>query len=121
MPRFLAFGVQFHISNFECAVNDKSHLEGQLVNTNPSVVRVVFTEPIMYLLQPCLTRTFYWRVEEDDLILYPDFVYNRLQSHAPFQELSFYERQCLRRSKCVTNLLSALLVTTTLTRNGVTP
>jgi hypothetical protein len=54
------------------------------VNTKPTdEPRVVFTEPVVQLLQPRLARTFYWRVEEDDLVLYLDFVYDRLQSHTP--------------------------------------
>jgi hypothetical protein len=54
----------------------------------------VFTKPVVHLLQPRLARTFYWRVQENDLVLYPDFVYNRLQGHTPFQELIYvHERR----------------------------
>ena len=48
MPCSPAFEVRFHISNFESAVADKSHLEGHLVNTKPTgELRVVFTEPVV--------------------------------------------------------------------------
>jgi hypothetical protein len=89
MKCFLAFAVRFHISNFESVVAGRSHLEEHLVNTKPPSTQSgeVFTKPVVYLLQPCLTRTFYWRVQENNLVLYPDLVYNRLQGHTAFQEL----------------------------------
>ncbi len=63
--------------------------------TKPSVFsgQHLFTEPVVYLLQPYLTRAFRWWVKEDDLILYPNFMYNRLQRHAPFQELGTEEHE----------------------------
>jgi hypothetical protein len=63
-----------------------------------------------------LPRAFYWRVKEDDLVLYPNFMYDRLQGHAPFQELRSNERRIqVSSDKRALYLLSALLVSSALT------
>lgn len=41
----------------------------------------------MELPDPRLSCVLYWRVQEDDLVLYPDFVDDRLQCHVAFEEL----------------------------------
>lgn len=52
----------------------------------PRVVSFEHTEPVMKLLNPGLARILYWWVQENNLVLYPNLVYDRLQSHA-FQML----------------------------------
>lgn len=42
----------------------------------------------MQLSDPGLSSILYWWVEEDNLILYPNFMDNRFQSHTAFQELA---------------------------------
>lgn len=49
--------------------------------------RRVHTEPVVQLLQPSLSCILNWRVEEDDLVLYPDFVDNRLECHMALRKL----------------------------------
>ena len=46
-----------------------------------------FTYPIVQLSDPCLSRILDRRVQEDDLILDPDLVYDRLDRHMLFKEL----------------------------------
>jgi hypothetical protein len=67
-----------------------------------------------------LTRAFCWWVKEDDLVLYPNFMYNRLQRHAPFQELGTEEHE--RRWSTVVNgayLLPALPISTAFAYNRI--
>lgn len=42
----------------------------------------------MQLFNPCSTRILNWRVQENDLILYPNLMHDRLHSHMSFKELS---------------------------------
>lgn len=41
----------------------------------------------MKLFDPRGASILYWRVQEDDLILYPDLVHDRLYSHISFEHL----------------------------------
>ena len=41
----------------------------------------------MQLLNPSRPSVFYWRIQEDDLILYPNYMDNRLDNHMGFHEL----------------------------------
>lgn len=45
------------------------------------------TDPFVQLADPSVASVLYWWVKEDDLVLYPDFVDNRLKHHVTFQEL----------------------------------
>jgi hypothetical protein len=66
-----------------------------------------------------LTRIFYWRIEEDDLVLYPDFMDDGLKGHTPFQELRDVSDQKSALTERRAYFFSALLLPTPLTRNGV--
>ena len=44
----------------------------------------------MQLVDPGLTSVFYWRIKEDDLVLYPNFMHDRLQRHAALQNLETF-------------------------------
>jgi hypothetical protein len=45
------------------------------------------TEPVVEFLDPVLPCMFYWWVEEDDLVLYPDLMHNGLECHTALKEL----------------------------------
>jgi hypothetical protein len=45
------------------------------------------TQPIVQLPDPGRSRILYWRIQEDNLVLYPNFMHDRLQHHMSFQEL----------------------------------
>ena len=62
-------------------------LELQLKSIVAQVKVKQHTQPVMQLLNPSRPSVFYWGIQEDDLILYPDFVDNRLDSHMGFHEL----------------------------------
>lgn len=46
------------------------------------------TKPVVQLLDPSRSGIFNWRIEEDNLVLYPNFVHNRLDDHMVLHELA---------------------------------
>lgn len=68
----LAFEDQSRTVNSEFFVTDRRHLADHQNSTCTSSPRR--TKPIVELFNPCLPGVFNWRVEEDNLVLYPDFV-----------------------------------------------
>jgi len=51
----------------------------------------------MQLLNPRRPGILYRRVQEDNLILYPDFMHNRFQRHMTFQELKSFDQTKLQK------------------------
>ena len=75
----------------------------------------------MELPDPCRPSILDWRVKEDDLILYPDFMHDRLENHMVFQELQTHFQRGEVQSLIQTYLLIFHpLVSSSLTAVGVT-
>jgi len=90
-PRLhLASVIQSHAGNFGSSTVDTipaTHNQHP-ASDRQKVTQVTRTQPIMQLVYPRRTRLFYRGIEEDNLVLYTYRVYDRLQCHIAFQELS---------------------------------
>lgn len=76
---------QFHIVNFVSGASNRPHLRTcQWATVRKKYTCIALTEPLVQLMYPSLTGIFNWRIEENDLILYPDLMHNRFESHIPF-------------------------------------
>ena len=103
----LASATQSHIASSVSSAADIQYLPteykySQIHIMNHEEKRITRTQPIMQLGDPRLPGVLDRRVQEDNLILYPNFVYDRLQGHAPFQELSGGQYAYITKNVCFT-------------------